>query len=352
MNLDDVATFSELDSYNMLAQIDSLPDQLETAYRLGQRLPLPDMPGLKAVYLAGMGGSAIAADLLSASLCSSCAVPLVVGRGYDLPAWVKGSQVLVVLCSHSGNTEETLSAFEAAQAHGCRVLAVTTGGKLGQAVERAGGALWMFAHGHAPRAAIGYMYGLTHSALFRLGLVEDPSGALSDTLQTLHGVQANLVGQAPVNQNPAKRLAGQLLGRSVVVFGADLLAPVARRWKGQINELAKTWAQSEEIPEADHNLLAGLENPETSLTRILALFLRASANHPRNQLRLDLTREMFMEQGLNTDILDSRGRTPMAQQWSTLLFGDYTAYYLAMAYGVDPTPVPALEYLKSTLAEA
>jgi len=352
MNLDDVAAFRELDSQRMIAQIDGLPNQLERAYQLGERLELPEMPGLKAVYLAGVGGSAIGADLVAACLSPTCVVPLVVGRGYDLPGWARGKETLVILSSHSGNTEETLACLEVAVTNGCRILAITTGGALALAAERAGATVWQFAHGHAPRAAVGFSYGLIHSALFRLGLVNDPSKMVHDALHDLRDFQSQLMAGVPVALNPAKRMAGQMVGRNVVVFGADILAPVARRWKGQINEMAKAWAQSEELPEADHNLLAGSENPEAGLTRLAAVFLRAAGNHSRNRLRLDLTREILMEQGINTDKFTARGDHPFTQQWTALLFGDYTAYYLAMAYGVDPTPVPALEYLKTTLSEA
>jgi len=352
MNLDDVSFFREIDSQGMIAQIDGLPGQLERAYRLGESFKLPEMAGLKAVFLAGVGGSATGADLAAAALASACPSPLVVGRGYELPGWANGAETLVILSSHSGNTEETLACLEGAVMRGCRILAITTGGKLAEEAERAGGTVWRFAHGHAPRAAVGYSFGLIHSALCRLELAENPAAALQATLHDLRDFQSRLMAGVPVALNPAKRLAGQLVGRNVVIFGADLLAPVARRWKSQINEMAKAWAQSEELPEADHNLLAGVENPEAGLTRLAAVFLTAAANHPRNRLRLDLTREIFMEQGLNTDVFQARGSYPLTQQWIALLFGDYTAYYLAMAYGVDPTPTPALDYLKTTLSEA
>ena len=332
MNLDDVAAFRELDSQRMIAQIDGLPNQLERAYQLGERLELPEMPGLKAVYMAGVGGSAIGADLVAACLSPTCPVPLVVGRGYDLPGWVRGKEILVILSSHSGNTEETLACLEAAVTNGCRILAITTGGSLALAAERAGGAVWQFAHGHAPRAAVGFSYGLIHSALFRLGLVNDPSKMVHDALHDLRDFQSQLMAGVPVALNPAKRMAGQMVGRNVVVFGADILAPVARRWKGQINEMAKAWAQSEELPEADHNLLAGSENPEAGLTRLAAIFLRAAGNHPRNRLRLDLTREIFMEQGINTDKFTRAGRSSVHPAVDGLAF--WRLYSVLFGYGI------------------
>jgi glucose/mannose-6-phosphate isomerase len=164
--------------------------------------------------------------------------------------------------------------------------------------------------------------------------------------------QAGLTPETPVSMNLAKRIAGQLVGRWVAVFGSGILAPVARRWKGQISEIAKAWAQFEALPEADHNTLAGILNPEDLFTHSIALFLRAPSNHHRNSLRSDLTRKAFMLEGLNSDFVDAQGETPMAHLWTCLHLGDYAAYYLAMAYGVDPTPVTAIESFKRELQAA
>ena len=88
--------------------------------------------------------------------------------------------------------------------------------------------------------------------------------------------QHELIPSVPAALNPAKRAAGQLMGRYVVVFGSGVLAPVARRWKTQINELAKTWQQFEILPEADHNTLEGILQPEGSLSNLLLLFLKVN----------------------------------------------------------------------------
>jgi glucose/mannose-6-phosphate isomerase len=127
-----------------------------------------------------------------------------------------------------------------------------------------------------------------------------------------------------------------------------MLAPVARRWKTQLNEIAKTGAGFEALPEADHNALAGLVNPPV-LMQTMSLFLQSPSDHPRNHLRLELTRRGFMVEGLNTDVYNANGESALAHIWTALHFGDYLAYYLAMVYEVDPTPVDALQTLKATL---
>lgn len=136
-------------------------------------------------------------------------------------------------------------------------------------------------------------------------------------------------------------------------MGSGLMSVVARRWKGQINEVAKAGANFEFLPEADHNTLAGTKNPEETLNaHTMTLFLRAPSDNPRNRLRSDLTRKAFMLEGMNTDYIDARGNTPLAHMWTSILFGDYMAYYLAMGYGVDPTPIQALVEFKEAMKEA
>jgi glucose/mannose-6-phosphate isomerase len=351
MNLDDRERFRSLDPQDMLGDIDRLPDQLAQGWGLGQSLPLPSTAGgaLRSVVLAGMGGSAIGADLLAAYAAPSAAVPLVVWRGYEVPAFVRGPEHVVVLSSHSGNTEETLSAYDAARRAGASLMAVTTGGELAKRAAADGVPLWRFEHRGQPRAAVGYSFGCLLALVARLGILSDPGAEVAAAVASMKQQQTGLRAESPVSANPAKRLAGQLMDRTPLILGADLLAPVARRWRTQIAELAKALAQFEELPEADHNMLAGVSYPDDGITRTMALFLRAPCEHPRNLRRIDATRQVMMVAGFNTDEVVAAGEGRLAQQWTCLHFGDYTAYYLAMAYGVDPGPVHAIEDLKRRL---
>jgi len=350
MNLDDFSRIEDLDPQAMLAHIDGLPGQLETAWELGQTLPLPDWEGIQRVVVSGMGGSAIGADLVTAAVMDTCSVPLTVHRDYSLPGFARGPETLVICSSHSGNTEETLDSFEAASKTGCRILAICTGGMLAKTAGDADCPVWIFDHKGQPRAAVGFSFGLLLSALGRLGLIPDPGREMFESMAAMKSQQQSLFADVPVVNNPAKRLAGQLMGRWITVFGSGILAPVARRWKGQFNELAKAGANFEFIPEADHNTLAGLVNPEQVLdAHTVALFLRAPCDHPRNRLRLDMTRQAYMLAGINVDGYTAIGDSSIANIWTALHFGDYVSYYLALAYGVDPTPVDALEDFKKSL---
>lgn len=353
MNLDDLERFKHLDTLNMLGEIDNLPDQLAFAYQLGMKHELPDWKDFKQVVIAGMGGSAIGADLL-ASYCASLAlVPVTVHRDYSLPFFARGEETLVICSSHSGNTEETLDAFEAARKAECRVVVVCTGGELANRAKENNIPLWTFDHAGQPRAAVGFSFGLLLAMFQRLGFIPDQSNEIEDAVAAMKRTQQHLKADVPAVKNPAKRYAGQLMGRWVTFVASGILTAVARRWKGQINEVAKAGANFEFIPEADHNTLAGTMNPQETLNaHTMTLFLRAPSDHPRNRLRSDLTRKAFMLEGMNTDYIDARGDTPLAHMWTLILFGDYMAYYLAMGYGVDPTPIQALVEFKEAMKEA
>jgi glucose/mannose-6-phosphate isomerase len=355
MNLDDLDYFKRLDTLNMLGEIDNLPDQLASAYQLGLRHDLPEWnpARIRQVLIAGMGGSAIGADLL-ASYCAPLApIPVSVHRDYGLPLYARGAETLVICSSHSGDTEETLDAFEAARQAECRIIVVSTGGELARRARENTIPVWTFEHSGQPRAAVGFSFGLLLAMFQRLGLIPDQKEALDDAVASMKRSQQHLQPEVPAAQNPAKRYAGQFMGRWVTVMGSGLLTTVARRWKGQINEVAKAGANFEFLPEADHNTLAGTMHPQEVLNpHTMTLFLRAPSDHPRNRLRSDLTKDAFMLEGMNTDFVDARGNTPLAHMWTLILFGDYVAYYLAMGYGVDPTPIKALVDFKKSMTEA
>ena len=343
MNLDDLRQMDALDSQGFLHDVDTLPDQMAQAWALAQSYQVPDsFRDVQNIIIAGMGGSAIGGSLVQAYVAPECRLPISVLRDYSLPAST-GPETLIIASSHSGNTEETLSACQTALARGARLLAITRGGRLGQLAQEKGLPVWRFEHAGQPRAAVGFSFMLTLGVLVKLGLVAEPSVEVAGAVASMLDQQQRLRANVPVTANPAKRLAGQLMDRIPLIFGADHLAPVARRWKGQINEVAKAMAVFDELPEMDHNSVVGTVYPEMLVGKFMALFLRSSFEHARNARRAEATREIYMAAGFNTDAVDSSGPSRLAHVFTSLHFGDYTAFYLAIAYGIDPSPIPQID---------
>ncbi len=350
LDLDHPALFHELDAGNMLAWIDGLPGQLEESYRAGLTLPLLANLDVQAVILTGVGGSIIAADLFATYAAPLGKVPVFVHRDYGLPAWARGSGVLVVAMSLGGNAEETLAAVEAAHQNGCRVVVLSRGGRLVELAEKEGDSIWPIDFAGPPRAAAGWFFGLLLALFYRLGSIPDPAADLMGTIEAMQAQQAQISAEVPTRQNSAKRLAGQVVNRWVTVFGSGAMAAVARRWKGQLGELAKAWGQFETLPEADYNTIEGVTNPPDLVVKAYAIFLHGANDHPRNQLRTRLTQQTMMLEGIPTDIISARGKGCMEQIWTAVHYGDYFAYYLAMIYGVDPTPVDHIHGIQEEMA--
>lgn len=353
MNLDDLDLFKQIDTKNMLGFIDALPDQLANAWAHGQTMPLPEIPAVERVVICGMGGSAISGDLLAALAAETCAVPITVVRHYNLPAYASGEQTLVIALSHSGNTEETISATGQALERGATVLAITNGGRLSGLVQDGGGTVWEYDYQAPPRASLGWLYGMLLTAASRLGLVPDLGADIEEAVALLRRYREQWTVTSPVARNGAKRYAGQLYDRIPVMWASGLLVPVARRWKTQFNENSKSAAFYDELPELNHNTVVGIVAPDELLERhrFQVAQLRSADEHPRVAARHEITREMLIGQALLTDEFTARGESRLARQMNLIQLGDYTSYYLAMAYQVDPTPVGPIDMLKERLAQ-
>jgi glucose/mannose-6-phosphate isomerase len=323
-----------LDTTGVLARIDAQPGQLSAAWDLAAALSLPDAwRAARQVILAGVGSAALAADLAVAVVAHECPVPVVVWRDYGLPGWA-GPETLVVALSPSGEDEIALNAAQTAWARGAPVLAVANEGALQGLARQHGTPVWSLAGRPPPGAAA--LSILLLRALARLGLAADRGGEVAAAAAALAEQQLSLRAETPVVRNPAKRMAGQLMDRLPLIFGAGPLAPVARYWKEQINLLAKASAAWDGVPEMDYSSVGGTNFPEALVSKFIVLALRSNLVPERSRWLVDQTRAVYMTAGFNTDAIDGSGPSLLAHALTTLHFGGYAAYYLAVCYGVDP----------------
>ena len=351
-NLDDAEAIRALDRADMYRHLEALPDQLADAWQAAQHFSLPQThTAPRLIVLCGMGGSAIGGDLVAALLRGSAPVPFVVSRSYDLPVYAYGQDVLVIASSYSGNTEETLSAAEQALARGVQMLAVTTGGALAEHAQQHGYPLWQFDYRSQPRAALGWSFGLLLGLVHRLGFAPTLTEDVPEAVDVLRAHAEQYALSTPTPRNPAKRTAGQLFGRMPVVFGGGIFEPVARRWKTQYNENANAWAQYEPLPEANHNVVASITFPAEHGLNVAAQFISSpSYDHPRVRLRHELTYKMCLQHGIMADVFSPQGQSALAQVCHAVQYGDYLSFYLAAAYGVDPTAIAPIMELKEQLS--
>lgn len=348
-DLDNLAYYPKIDRSDMRNELLDLPNQLIKAWKMGLENELPAFKKVTNIVLAGMGGTAIGADLLAAYVADISPCPIHVLREYQLPCWARGRENLVIASSHSGDTEEVLSVFDQAFQRDCSLMAISTGGEILNRADSHSIPIWKFTHKGQPRSAVGYSFGLLLALMTRLDLIPDQEKDIQSAVTAMEKMIKSVDIDVPVKQNPAKRMAGQMLDRWVTIVGSDHLVPIARRIKCQINELSKAWAQFESLPEMDHNTLAGIFSAVDVLSKTMVLFLSATFLHPRNRLRVNLTRMELLREGMNTDVVEFKEESRLAEMWASVVFGDFLSYYLAMAYQVDPTPIDAIQNLKKAM---
>jgi glucose/mannose-6-phosphate isomerase len=349
--LDDTAAVHRLDASGMLDAVGSLAGQIRDAWQRSRELTLPERyRGVTSVALLGMGGSAIAGDLVRAIFADRLTVPISVIRDYELPAFVQPS-TLVVAASYSGSTEETISALATALERRCPVAVITTGGALLEVARRAELPLLAFPGGGQPRAAVGYALVSLVGLLERAGLLAVDAAEI-EAAAVSAAAMAELWGPAvPTERNLAKQLAWSLVDRLPVVEASGFLSPVARRWKTQFNENSKSFGIYEELPEATHNSVVGYGHPESIRDHLYVVFLASPSDHPRSSLRASLSAELLGSAQIAHQTVPIAGEGRLAQAVVGICLGDYTSTYLGMLYGLDPSPVEAISMIKARLLE-
>jgi glucose/mannose-6-phosphate isomerase len=323
----------------MIDDVLGIPDQLRDAlWRIeSARLEPGEAAG---VMVCGMGGSAIGGDLAAAALGNRLTRPLIVVRGYELPSWA--TPEWAVLCSsYSGQTEETNACFAAAEALGARRIVASTGGALVDGARQAGVPVVGLPGIFQPRAAVAYMFAVAAE-------VAALAGAAPRIHTEIDAAAAFLAAQVDALQARAGEIAAALDGALPVVYGDDLTAPVARRWKTQANENAKLPAFYSRLPEADHNELCGW-SAAAAEHRLGAVFLEDRDQHPRERRRFELTAAAVAPHAAASLRVETEGETRTARLlWATML-GDLVSLELARQRGVDPLAIEPIERFKEAM---
>jgi glucose/mannose-6-phosphate isomerase len=349
--LDSRDTYARLDPDGLYGRIAGLPEQIVEAWAAARAFALPGAyRSAERIIVLGMGGSGIGGSLLRGLAAETGAkTPVDVVRGYTLPAFVDG-RALVLASSNSGNTEEVVSSLGQAIDAGAKCVAITTGGRLLELARARGVPALTFAWAGEPRSALGWSFASLLAIGGGLGLLPDMEAELAQALDGMRALVGSAGREAPEGSNAAKQAAGRLAGRLPVVIGAEALAPVAYRWRTQINENAKSWAVADELPELNHNAPLGYGHPAELLPLLRVVLLRHAAMHRRVALRVDATVEQMRSMGIDVDVLDVPGATVLAQMLWAIQFGDLTSYYMGLLHGVNPSSMEALDWLKRRMA--
>jgi glucose/mannose-6-phosphate isomerase len=344
----DRAAVAAVDSTGQAAEILDLPTHLlDAIWRVDSAgIAAVDAPG--GLVVAGMGGSAVGARLAAGALGDRLTRPFAVADGYRLPPWT-GPEHLVLASSYSGGTEETLAGYDEAVERGARRLVATTGGPLAERARRDGVPVIPLPGGFEPRAAVGYGLVAALEAAALAGAAPSLRGELEAAAAHLEGLAAEW-GPDGDEEGEAKALARRLQGTVPIVVGAGLTAPVAYRWKCQVNENAGLPSFAGALPEVDHNEVVGWP-AAGSLGRFSAVFLEDPRGHARTLVRSELTAAIAGEGAAVVERVRARGESALERMLSLVLLGDLVSLYLAVLGGVDPVDVTPISRLKDALAE-
>ena len=346
-----MASYQHIDTDNMHQSIYEFSDHLVKAVEIGKSISLKNQYNdIHNVVVAGMGGSAIGGDVARLLCKNELKVPMVVSRNYTLPGWAN-ENTLVICCSYSGNTEETLAAFEHARDKGAQIVGISTGGTLSEKMAEFALDLVTIPGGLQPRAALAFSLVPMLFLMKQMGLIgSETLDLLPDAAAFIASIRDRYGKQS--EDNPTYSLAQRIYKTIPVIYGeTDATGILAVRFKGQLSENAKMLAYCNELPEMNHNEIVGFKNNQDILNHISVIWLKDEKDHPRTTVRQDSTREIIDNLCANHEVVLT-GEDSAATRFLHLIhYGDWVSYWCAILHQTNPTPVKKIDRLKAILSE-
>ncbi|MFM2375963.1 MAG: bifunctional phosphoglucose/phosphomannose isomerase [Bacteroidota bacterium] len=322
--------------------IQDFASQMRKAVEIGSKTKIRKPENdIRNVCLIGLGGSAFGGEVTKNYISAESTVPFEIVRDYTIPGYVS-EHTLLIASSYSGNTEETLSALEAAMPRNPKIVCVTSGGKALEIALAQGFDHIVLPGGYPPRTAVGFSIIQQLFVLQSMGLIKDFKPALTEAIELVSKFDAH---------DEAKLLAEQLHKKIPVIYCSPAFESVAIRWRQQIEENSKHIAFHHVIPEMNHNELVGWKNPKELLEDTAVILLRSNLDHRRNAIRIDICRDLIGEYSDSVIEVPAEGKSHLAQLFYFLHLGDWVSYYLALLNKEDATLVNVIDFLKNELAK-
>jgi glucose/mannose-6-phosphate isomerase len=298
------------------------------------------------VVATGLGGSAIGADLIRMITMDSAQIPIIINRDYTLPAFVD-EKTLVLVSSYSGNTEETLAAYEHAKSKKAKIMVITTGGMLKEMAIADETPIITIPAGLPPRAALGYSFFPLFILFQEQGIGLKKQLSAENAINLLTETREKFNPHVPEINNPTKALARKIYGKIPVIYGTSNLTDIiAVRWKGQLNENSKHPAFYNVFPELNHNEIMGYEGDKKLLESLEIIVLRSPFESERIKKRIDITMSLLENQVSGITELWPEGDSTLDHMLYHIMFGDYVSAYLAILNNKDPKEIDFIDKLK------
>lgn len=334
-----------VDKYNLKKVIQEEYTQIKDGLNLVGDIKFDQK--FESITISGMGGSALPGNVLRIFINNTFKnstkprLQVFQNRYYALPVEAYKNS-LNIICSYSGNTEETIASFEECLKNNLPCVGISHGGRIKEMCEENNIAHIEIPYpfeSFQPRMATGYFVFSIFQLLINLGLIEFDLGELDE-------VSLNLKKMTDELEEQGKNLAKKLVGKTPVIYSGVHFKAVANIWKIKINENAKTPAFWNYFPELNHNEMVGFTNPQAEFFFVM---LRDSEEQPQNRKRFEVMRDIMEKRGMGTEIIEIQGKNIFEKVFSSLYLGDWTSYYLALEYNTDPTPVDMVEEFKQLI---
>jgi glucose/mannose-6-phosphate isomerase len=350
--LDDLKLISKIDKSSMLDTLAQFPEQIKETVDIVNSIELPSIVKIDNIIVNGMGGSAISGDIIQQFFRDGLEIPIFASSEYDLPKWAN-KDTLLLSQSYSGNTEETLSTFKYASQKRCKIIGISSGGKLQEYCENRKIPHIKIPSGLPPRTATAYLLFSSILALKKIGLLKDTIDAeIEETIAITDDFRKNNNKKVLEKDNISKQIAKTIFNTIPQVYGWGIYTPIARRWCTQFNENSKIIARYDIVPECNHNDIVGWSmNPEVSKKFTCILFRDEENESIHMAKRLNFMKDLFKEVVANVIEIQVKGKKRLAKMMYAMYLGDFVSCYLAVLREIDPTPVDVIVELKRALAE-
>jgi glucose/mannose-6-phosphate isomerase len=350
--LDEAKFLSVKENKMVISSILKLGDQSLNAFESASFLFTEKLVGIKNIVVAGMGGSALGAHIARSLLSDRIKVPVFIINNYGLPEFVN-EESLVILSSYSGGTEEVLSCFKEAKVKKAKMAVLTLGGELLELAKRNNIPSCVFSAefnpSGAPRMGLGFaVFGII-GILSKLGLADFGKAETKKAISTLQKFAKAFGANVPASKNAAKKIALKLYEKFPVLVGSEFLTGNLHALQNQIHETAKTFASYFELPELNHHLLEGLENPKGLKKNMFFLFFESNLYNKRTVKRYEITKEVVKMNGVEFASYKLKSKDKISQGMEMLVFGSYLGLYLGALYGASPLKIQWVDYFKKRM---
>jgi len=350
--LDNPQHIANIDKSHLLETITHFPEQIQKSIEIVQASPIDPILKIDNILVTGMGASAISGDIVASLFRDKIDVPIFVNRQYTLPKWAK-KDTLTFFLSYSGNTEETIHSFKIAHQKKCKIICISSGGKLEEFAQNRGVTHIKIPSGYQPRAATAFLLFPLILLLKKMGLLKNAiETEIEETIALTKELSNKYKSSIPESENFAKQTAQQIFGTIPQIYGWGIYAPIATRWRQQFNENSKIIAREDVVSECNHNDIVGWSaNPEKSKDFSCFLFRDKENESLYYSTRLDFMKNLLVDTVAHVLEIQPHGKSKLAKITSLMYLGDFVSCYLAILRKIDPSPVDIITELKKRLAQ-